>query len=161
MAFANALKRLTDAASERQRGMTADKVVVNVQDLKELLKQFGTEVRFSRRLHADNEKLKAENLALSSDRDALAAHAEVLRIICMEDYELHLQNSNQILHEHIPAAVLEWAENLPKPAECLAQIRATAVLHFAARLLVKSNKNIDIIDEAKQEADEIRAGETK
>lgn len=61
MSFINVLERLRAAATERQRGMTAGKAIVSVDDLRELLHQFGREDRFSRHLYAENETLKAEN----------------------------------------------------------------------------------------------------
>lgn len=101
-----------------------------------------------------------------SERDALAAHNAAL-LSAIDGIRGTGKRSGfgcQSLSE-VKAERLAWmrlnevTSSAPQP--CLREIKATAVLQFAARLFVKSNKNIDIIDEAKQEADEIRAGETK
>jgi len=108
-------------------------------------------------IQVDRDKLQTELFNTRKDRDALAAHNELLisaiseRFTCKES-----QPGGAIITDGAP-----WALQLLRttPQQCLAEIRAEAVLQFAARLFVKSNKNIDVIDEAKQDADEIRAGE--
>jgi len=65
--------------------------------------------------------LRERLVKAESERDALASQVVALIQICKDDYKDHLERRDWMPHEHISAAVDEWAaKRLPAPTQCLA-----------------------------------------
>ena len=77
--------------------------------------------------HHENTGSIVHKYVTEADYLALAAQVEVLRQMCMEDYEAHLKSNDRMRHEDVPDAVQQWAkEFLPSPNQCLRDIQAEA-----------------------------------
>lgn len=89
MSFLNILDRLKTAAYVKQRGFSPELAIVRRDDLAQLLKQFGAEDRFSRKLLAERDSLAK---ALAEMKRIAQVGADALQATARDGLELVVQN---------------------------------------------------------------------